>query len=96
MNTKWISRTVSLALAAGCIVLLAGAPVRAADTIKIGFFGPLTGPFAGLGIDAKKGADLAVNEINGSGGIKGKKVELVSYDDRGNRAEAVSVARKMI
>ncbi|OGA51265.1 MAG: hypothetical protein A3G24_02155 [Betaproteobacteria bacterium RIFCSPLOWO2_12_FULL_62_13] len=64
--------------------------------MKIGFFAPLTGPFAGLGIDAKKGADLAVSEINGAGGINGKKVELVSYDDRGNRAEAVTVVRKLI
>ncbi len=96
MNTKWISRAVSLVLAAGGIVLLAGAPVRAADTIKIGYFAPLTGPFAGLGSESKKGIDIAVSEINGSGGINGKKVELVEYDDQGNRAQAVSIVRKLI
>jgi branched-chain amino acid transport system substrate-binding protein len=88
------SRTGSLI--AFVFALLICVPAQAADTIKIGFFAPLTGPFAGLGIDAKKGADLAVSEINGAGGINGKKVELVSYDDRGNRAEAVTVVRKLI
>lgn len=89
----------SIASWAGSLIafaLLICVPAQAADTIKIGFFGPLTGPFAGLGIEAKKGVDLAVNEINGSGGIKGKKIELISYDDRGNRAEAVAVVRKLI
>jgi branched-chain amino acid transport system substrate-binding protein len=71
---------------------------RAADaaTFKIGTFGPFTGPAAGLGLEAKKGIEFAVAQFNAAGGINGKKVELVSYDDRGNRAEAVSVVRKMI
>jgi branched-chain amino acid transport system substrate-binding protein len=73
-------------------------PARAADanTIKIGTFGPFTGPASGLGLQAKKGIEFAVQQLNAAGGLNGKTVELVSYDDRGNRAEAVSVARKMI
>jgi branched-chain amino acid transport system substrate-binding protein len=68
----------------------------AQSTIKVGFFGPLTGPFAGLGLDAKKGAEFATKQINAAGGINGKKVDLIMYDDRGNRAEAVSVVRKLM
>lgn len=71
-------------------------PAKADDTLKIGFLGPLTERFAGLGLDAKRGADLAVKEANAAGGVNGKKIELIGYDDRGNRAEAVSVARKLI
>ena len=66
------------------------------ETVKIGTFGPFTGPAAGLGLQAKKGIEFAINEFNAQGGINGKKIELVAYDDRANRAEAVSVARKMI
>jgi len=82
-------------LAAG---LTLGHRALAADaaTIKIGTFGPFTGPAAGLGLEAKKGIEFAVAQFNAAGGSDGKKVELVSYDDRGNRAEAVSVVRKMI
>src|SRR6516165_2981571 len=82
-------------LAAG---LTLGHRALAADaaTIKIGTFGPFTGPAAGLGLEAKKGIEFAVAQSNAAGGINGKKVELVAYDDRGNRAEAVSVVRKMI
>jgi branched-chain amino acid transport system substrate-binding protein len=78
--------------------LLSGVPRAAAaqETIKIGFFGPTTERFAGLGLDAKKGADLAIKQANEAGGINNRKLELVVYDDRGNRTEAVAVARKLI
>src|SRR6266545_1903975 len=66
------------------------------EPIKIGFFGPIPARFAGLGLDAKKGADLAVKQANAAGGVAGRKIELIVYDDRGNRTEAVAVARKLI
>src|SRR5262249_20752094 len=81
---------------AGALVMLSAAPAAAQEPIKIGFFGPITERFAGLGLDAKKGAELAVKQANAAGGINGRKVELVVYDDRGNRTEAVAVARKLI
>lgn len=81
---------------AAAVALGAAQGALAADTIKIGFFGPLTDRFAGLGLDAKKGADLAIKLANEAGGLNGKKFELVAYDDRGNRTEAVAVARKLI
>jgi branched-chain amino acid transport system substrate-binding protein len=82
-------------LAAGLTI---GHRALAADaaTVKIGTFGPFTGPAAGLGLEAKQGIEFAVAQFNAAGGINGKKMELVAYDDRGNRAEAVSVVRKMI
>src|SRR5215471_12566354 len=82
-------------LAAG---LAASTRAFAADsqTVKIGTFGPFTGPAAGIGLEAKKGIEFAIQQFNAAGGIDGKKIELVAYDDRANRAEAVSVCRKMI
>ena len=49
------------------------------DTIKIGYFGPLTGGSAQLGQAALNGAQLAVNQLNEKGGILGCQVEIVSY-----------------
>jgi branched-chain amino acid transport system substrate-binding protein len=86
---------LSLVLASVAAVLIPPAAI-AQQTIKIGFFGPLTEAFAGLGKEAKKGADLALKQANAAGGINGVRLELVSYDDRGNRTEAVAVSRKMI
>ena len=86
-----------LMLLSGSLLLVgAQAAAHAQQTIKIGFFGPITERFAGLGIDAKKGAELAVKQANAAGGINGRKIELIVHDDRGNRAEAVAVARKLI
>jgi branched-chain amino acid transport system substrate-binding protein len=78
--------------------LFAASPALAADsqTIKIGSFGPFTGPASGLGLQSRKGLQFAIDELNNAGGLGGKKIELVAYDDRGNRADAVSVVRKMI
>lgn len=80
-------------------LLLEAAPrdaVAKEDPIKIGFFGPLTGRFSGLGVDARRGFEFAARQINEAGGINGRQLKLYIYDDRGDRKEAVSVARKMI
>lgn len=79
------------------IFLLFGAvPGGAQDTIKIGFFAPITGPAAADGMSAKNAVELALKEVNGAGGIKGKKVELIVYDDRLKGEEAVAIANKLI
>src|SRR5260221_14118718 len=67
---------------------------KAETTIRIGFFGPLTEAFAGLGKEAKKGADLAIKQANAAGGIGGRPIELIAYDHRGNCAEGVAGSPK--
>ena len=52
----------------------------AADNIKIGFNVPLTGFAAADGQSALHGAELAVAQVNGSGGVNGSMLELVVYD----------------
>ena len=84
-------------LFSSAIFLLFGAgPGGAQDTIKIGFFAPITGPAAADGMSAKNAVELALKEVNGAGGIKGKKVELIVYDDRLKGEEAVAIANKLI
>jgi len=72
------------------LLALAPAPGLAQEVIKIGFFAPLTGFAAADGARARHSAEIAVEELNAGGGIKGKKVELVVYDDRHDSKEAVA------
>ena len=51
------------------------AAASAAETIKIGFPMPLSGPTAVYGVPVTKGAELAVAEINAKGGVLGRKLE---------------------
>ncbi len=63
--------------------------------IPIGFFAPLTGFAASDGRAAKNGVELGVKDVNDAGGIKGRKVKLVVYDDRHDSKEAVAIANKL-
>src|SRR6185369_10977260 len=65
-------------------LLLAGHVHAAQDLVKIGLSYPETGPYAKQGLDQRRAADLAVEEINAAGGILGKKVQLVYRDTRSN------------
>jgi len=89
---RWTGVCVALLAA----MALAAGTAGAAETIKIGSFSPFTGPAAADGASAKHAVDLAVKEINDAGGIRGRKIELVFYDDRLNPQEAVAVANKLI
>lgn len=68
----------------------------AADTIKIGFPIPLSGPTAVYGEPILKGAQMAVDEINAKGGVLGRKLELIARDSKANADEAVRLARELI
>ncbi|MDR3563613.1 MAG: ABC transporter substrate-binding protein [Negativicutes bacterium] len=63
--------------------------------IKIGFFAPVTGPAAADGKSVLDAAKLAVEQKNAAGGINGRKIELVDYDDQFNTQQAVSIAQKL-
>ena len=67
-----------------------------ADSVKIGFNVPLTGFAAADGKSALNGAKLAVKQANQSGGINGKMIELVIYDDQASPKQAVPISNKLI
>jgi len=79
-----------------CVVLSFSGLSMAADTIKIGYHAPLTGFAASDGKSATEGAKLAVNQINAAGGVLGKQVELIVYDDQAKPAQAIPIANKLI
>ena len=64
--------------------------------IPIGFFAPITGPAAADGESARNAVSLGLKEVNDAGGIGGKKINLMIYDDRLNPQEAVAIASKLI
>lgn len=68
----------------------------AADTVKIGVNVPLTGFAAADGKSALTGIELAVEQANSDGGINGKQIELVVYDDQASPKEAAPIATKLI
>lgn len=68
----------------------------AAETIKIGLLGPHTGDAAVYGLAVRNGAQLYIDKVNAEGGINGKKIETVVYDQKGDSAEAVNAFTRMV
>ena len=58
--------------------------------IKIGVLMPLTKANAQFGINTKNGIDMYVDEVNSQGGINGKKIKCIEFDDEGDPAKSVS------
>jgi len=77
-------------------IIFTAAGLNAADTIKVGFHAPLTGFAASDGKSSSEGAKLAVEQVNSAGGIDGKMLELVIYDDQAKAAQAIPIANKLI
>lgn len=95
------ARTAILLLAillavAGPSATFAADPGVTADTIKIGTFGPLTGPNYLFGKLVMNGAEVVYNEANKAGGIHGRKIVLVREDDRCDPATAIAAVKKLI
>ncbi len=80
-----LSALMLIACLAGC-----GGGESADDTIKIGWLGPLTGGVAQYGIAVQNGVKLYVDQLNAAGGINGKQIELISYDEEGDATKAVT------
>lgn len=68
----------------------------AQEPIKIGVTQPLTGAFAASGNYVTQGAKMAEEAINASGGVLGRKIQLIVEDNKSNPTEAVSTAEKLI
>lgn len=82
-----------MALVVGCTISLMGCTNQ---SIKIGLMADLTGRASGLGVASRNGAELAVDEVNKSGGIKGKQIKLIVKDDRGMPSVAQKVDEELM
>jgi branched-chain amino acid transport system substrate-binding protein len=83
-----------LAFLAGGAVCAGGQ--KEGGEIKIGLYGTITGPNALAGEMLEKGGQLAVNQINAAGGINGRQLKLVVYDDKSNPEGAVKAVTRLV
>jgi len=103
-SDSWtLKRTGLRALAIALSMSLCGAAclVRAEDgvsdkEIRIGMANALSGPAAGLGSQLKIGAEAYFAKVNAAGGIKGRKIALVSLDDGYEPAKSVAATKTLI
>ena len=66
------------------------------STIKIGYFGDLTGPTYNFGQSAMNGVLMAAAQANQYGGVNGRQIDVVIQDDRGSPEEAARLTAKLI
>ena len=66
------------------------------EPIRVGWLSSLTGPLSSPAIAENKGVQFAVDEINKAGGIKGRKIELLTRDTQGDPTKATSYALQLI
>jgi branched-chain amino acid transport system substrate-binding protein len=93
-------KTMKSIMVALSFAALAGAPVHAQETIKLGAPLALTGPLADAGNKSKQGYDLCVSAVNDKGGVnvggKKMKLELVEYDYQSETNRAVQIVQRLI
>ena len=66
------------------------APAASEGTINVAFIGNTTGDYAQYGIPVRNAVKLYFDQLNANGGINGKQVNLMEYDDKGDGVEAVN------
>src|SRR2546430_12085352 len=79
---------------ASTMLLALGASAQAADQVKLGFMSALSGPISPAGTEAKRGTDLALEELGNK--LGGLPVKYTVVDDKTNPSEAVQGASKLI
>jgi branched-chain amino acid transport system substrate-binding protein len=89
---QWLKAALTVAASTA----LATGIAHADETIKVGVNQPLTGAVAASGNYVTQGAKIAAEEINASGGVLGRKIQLVIEDNKSNPKEAVAAAEKLI
>lgn len=90
-------RTLKLAALTAALVAAGFAQgVYAQEAIKIGVAGPFTGGSSSMGVSMRDGVRMAVEEINKSGGVLGRQLQLVERDDEAKNERGVQIAQELI
>src|SRR2546430_2584640 len=88
-------RRLGLACLALLLALMA-TPALAADPVKIGFSMSLTGGLAGGGKSALLAIQMWAEDVNAKGGLLGRPVQLVFYDDQTNSSQVPAIYTKLL
>lgn len=98
-GTKLSRRKILQLAGATAATLIAPLPLRyarAAEPIKIGIPCALSGPFAHLGEQTKRAAEIYVKEMNAKGGVDGRPLEIIVEDTQGNPAVCVRKVQEFV
>ncbi len=87
---------VWLALGIGLASMIASPVAKAADPLKIGFSMALTGPLAGAGKAALIAMKIWKDDINAKGGLLGRKIEFIYYDDATSPSKVPGIYSKLL
>lgn len=93
---KKIIATVVLCALVGMLFVGCSQPTQNQNEIKIGVNYELSGAVATYGQGSVQGIEMAIEKINAAGGINGKKIVLVKYDNKSEPAEATTLANKLM
>ncbi len=94
---KRMKKLLGIALAVSMVGALAvTASASDGDTIKIGYYGPLSGDTASIGTAGYNGAKLAIDQWNENGGVLGEEIEFIYYDDEGNTETSVKDVSRLL
>jgi branched-chain amino acid transport system substrate-binding protein len=96
MSARGLLGRWAAGVAAAVVVAGAGAWSRPDDTIKVGHYASMTGKEATFGQSTDNGIRLALKEINDKGGLNGKKLDVITYDDKGESKEAGTAVTRLI
>ena len=83
-------------LAVACFAAMSGLSGAASADTAVAIAGPMTGQYASSGDQIKKGAEMAIADINAKGGVLGQKLKLEIGDDACDPKQAVAVANQMV
>ena len=89
-------RMLGMLFAAAAVVVSLAGGARAADEFRLGAFLSLTGTYTFMGDPEKKALELLVEQANAKGGVLGKPIKLISYDDSSDPEKAMSAAKRLI
>src|SRR6201995_2888814 len=70
--------------------------IAQSEPIKIGWLAAMTGPSSAPTVGFNRGVIFAVDAINAAGGVKGRKIEVITRDTQGDPTKAVNATQEMI
>ena len=96
VTRRGVNTGIGAALIAPALITARAFAQGAGEPIKIGFGMALTGPLAVNGKQALLGSQIWQEEINAKGGLLGRQVQLINYDDQSNPANVPGIYTKLL
>lgn len=91
-----MKRVMVVCLLAAFVLGFGGIAAAKGDVVRIGLSAPITGNYAEYGQNFQVSVQMAADKINAEGGLRGKKVEIVVMDSKGDPREAAIIAQKFV